>query len=138
MTKEELQQIRYTKVYIESRKQEILILREQLQYIRGIDYSKDITGTTQTTQEDLVCILISEEVELMRKIKEFEQMKNNAKEKIAELDKHNHRLVLYHRYILCKDWEDIAKRLNYSRRQVTRLHGEALVKLKKLSYNVLL
>lgn len=40
------------------------------------------------------------------------------------------REVLERKYLLYQDWDTIAKKLNYSKRQVYRLHNQALEKLK--------
>ena len=40
------------------------------------------------------------------------------------------RQLLIHRYIEFMRWEKIAEEMHYSRRQVTRMHGKALLKLK--------
>lgn len=41
------------------------------------------------------------------------------------------RLLIRYRYIDGLDWKDVSKRLNYSYRHTTRLHGEILKKLSK-------
>lgn len=43
------------------------------------------------------------------------------------------RYILFERYISCRKWEDIAEELNYTVRQIHRLHGRAL---QKMSLNV--
>ena len=112
--KEELQELRHSQEYINTRKKEIELLKQDLLFIRGIDYSKDKTGAAQTTQEDLICNLIEYEREVMHKMKELLKEQAKAKEKIFALKNKAQQIILYKRYILCEDWEDIAKNIGYS------------------------
>jgi len=45
---------------------------------------------------------------------------------VEAVEDKDERLVLKYRYIQGLDWDYIAAELNYSRRQVIRIHGEAL------------
>lgn len=49
---------------------------------------------------------------------------------IEAVEDKDERLVLRYRYIQGLDWDYIAVELNYSRRQVIRIHGEALEHLR--------
>jgi transcriptional regulator with XRE-family HTH domain len=40
-----------------------------------------------------------------------------------------HRMLLEHRYLCCKTWEDIAKAMSYDLRWIYRMHGRALQEL---------
>lgn len=46
--------------------------------------------------------------------------------RIKQLKSENEKDVLFYRYIKGLDWWDIADKLNYSERQIHRLHGKAL------------
>lgn len=46
---------------------------------------------------------------------------------IKRLKSKNENDVLFYRYIKGLDWWEVAEKMNYSERHVTRLHGEALV-----------
>lgn len=50
---------------------------------------------------------------------------------INSVDQAEHHLLLELRYLSYKTWEDIAERMNYSYRQVHRLHGQALDNLEQ-------
>ncbi len=129
--KEELQELRHSQEYINARKKEIELLKQDLLFIRGIDYSKDKTGTAQTTQEDLICNLIEYEREVMHKMKELLKEQAKVKSKIFTLKNKAQQIVLYKRYILCEDWEDIARNIGYSLSHTFKVHGWALKELNK-------
>ena len=59
--------------------------------------------------------------------------RESAEKYIALLEKQSEREIITRRYVMCQTWEAIAETMNYSIRQVTRLHGKAL---KKMSLNV--
>ena len=132
MTKQELIKLRYSQEHINIRKKEIDILREQIEYINGIDYSKDKTGNSKITQEDLICNLIEQERKLMQDIKALEERKTIAKKLIYMLKNESHQIVLFKRYILCETWEKIAKDINYSQAHIYKIHGWALKELSKI------
>ena len=129
--KEELQELRHSQEYINTRKKEIELLKQDLLFIRGIDYSKDKTGAAQTTQEDLICNLIEYEREVMHKMKELLKEQAKVKSKIFALKNKAQQIILYKRYILCEDWEDIARNIGYSLSHTFKVHGWALKELNK-------
>ena len=51
---------------------------------------------------------------------------------INSLPEPAHRMLLKYRYLELMNWEPIAKKMNYSDRQVRRIHGEALQAARKL------
>ncbi len=55
---------------------------------------------------------------------------------IAAVPNEVHREVLTRRYLLYQDWKIIADKMNYSERQIYRLHGKALKALEKMSVDV--
>jgi hypothetical protein len=130
--KEELQELRHQHYYISTRKKEIELLKQDLIFIRGIDYTKDKTGTVQTTQEDLICNILEFETDIMHKMKELLKEQAKVKSKIFALKNKAQQIVLYKRYILCEDWESIADEMGYSLSHIYKLHGWALKELSKL------
>lgn len=130
--KEELQELRHQHYYISTRKKEIELLKQDLIFIRGIDYTKDKTRTVQTTQEDLICNILEFETDIMHKMKELLKEQAKVKSKIFALKNKAQQIVLYKRYILCEDWESIADEMGYSLSHIYKLHGWALKELSKL------
>ena len=70
---------------------------------------------------------------LIRKQKKLFQHQNEIFSVIDEIEEDKYFLVLYERYILLKNWEEISHDNHYSLRHVYRLHGEALKKVSKLT-----
>lgn len=130
--KEELQELRHQHYYISTRKKEIELLKQDLIFIRGIDYTKDKTGTVQTTQEDLICDILEFETDIMHKMKELLKEQAKVKAKIFALKNKAQQIVLYKRYILCEDWEDIARNIGYSLSHTFKVHGWALKEMSKI------
>ena len=103
MNKKELKRLRYTQEYINTKKAEIELLKKDLMYIRGLDYTKEHTqGGNVKTQEDLICEIISQEQELTKKYKELYKNKQRAREKIMLLDDKRYQIILYQYYLLNK------------------------------------
>lgn len=70
-------------------------------------------------------------------IDELVELKKTILRAIQRLDKSIYRQILTARYINFETWEAIATRLNYSYRQVCRLHGQALQAFKPILHEIL-
>ena len=133
LNKKELKRLRYTQEYINTKKVEIELLKKDLTYIRGLDYTKEHTqGGNVKTQEDLICEIVSQEQELMRRYKELYNDKQRAREKIMLVDDKRYQIILYQYYLLNKSLDEIAEAMHYTTRHVQRLHGYALEAIKKI------
>ena len=60
------------------------------------------------------------------KLYELYKIQNEIFEVVRELDDSRHRVLLMERYINCQTWEAVASRMDYSLRQVMRLHDDVL------------
>lgn len=58
------------------------------------------------------------------------EIKEEIYQVIDKLPEDKYFLILFERYIAMKTWEQIADDNHYSERHVTRLHGEALKRVK--------
>lgn len=58
------------------------------------------------------------------------QCKTEILEAIAMVEDSRYRTLLTAYYVNCKSWEEVAVQMNYGIRQVYRLHGDALQKIK--------
>ncbi|WP_028504141.1 DUF1492 domain-containing protein [Ruminococcus albus] len=67
--------------------------------------------------------------EYAAKFEEIEQM-------IKTIGNDNLEWILEMRYLNCMKWDEIAARINYSERQVLRLHGIALKKISEFAKDV--
>ena len=130
MTKEELQEIVNLDNRIESKLRQLEELRDTITSIQGIDYSKDKVQTSPSNAlENSVIRLIEMEEEISKDIDRLVDKKQDAREKINKV-KGEYGTILEMRYLENKEFEEIAYRLGYSIRQIHRLHGESLNKIK--------
>lgn len=74
----------------------------------------------------IVCSLIETYIELALEAENAKLAAEKAMAIIAAMEEPTHRTVLHLRYIDGLGWETIAKKMNYDRRWVMRLHGRAL------------
>lgn len=68
--------------------------------------------------------------EIDSRIDDLFQIKQEIDQAIEKVENTTYRTLLIERYINFKKWEQIAVDMDYSFRQITRLHGEALKKIK--------
>ena len=73
------------------------------------------------------------EVSVQNDIKQLTEALAATRELIKMLDDEKLQLILFKRYLNYQRWEVIAADLGYSYRRVTQMHGEALVKIAKIS-----
>ena len=139
--KEYLNQIKFTNQEIESRVEERNRLRQSVM-LKTSSFKEDKvqeSGTTNFDDKYMKFIEISESIN--KKIDDLIDLKMKVSNEIDLLDKPEHRILLRLRYIDLKNFEEIAVKMNYDIRQVTRLHGNALqdfekhvLKCPKMSY----
>ncbi len=103
----------------------------QLRLMRGsvsaIDYAKDrVQVSPENSLENSVIKIVSLEEKINQEIDEFVDKKNEIKNKILVLKNRDEQLVLQYRYLCFMSLERIAVEMNYSYRQITRVHGRAL------------
>lgn len=65
-----------------------------------------------------------------RRIDELYRIKQEILEAVSAVENVTCRTLLFERYVMFKTWEKIAVDMNYSWRQVVRLHGKALREIK--------
>ena len=81
---------------------------------------------------DPVSKIIELEQEINEDIDKLIDMKCVARKMIEQLDNEVEKLVLYKRYFENKSFEQISVEMNYSWRQIHRLHGSALQNFAKV------
>lgn len=137
MTKKQyLRQGYKLKQEIKSLEQTLEELESNLDNVKAIQYSKDkLQGGP-----------LQDDTNIIEKIDKIIEVKNIIKEKLLELKTFqadlileilklkniNERLLLQGRYVMNLTWEEIAKELNYSVRQIHRIHKKALENFKTL------
>ena len=88
-------------------------------------------GIPQSKVENSVVKIMALEEEINAEIDRLVEVHREIRVAIERLSSPHERLILRERYINDMAWEDIADNLNYSVRQVTRLHGRALKSFAK-------
>lgn len=75
--------------------------------------------------------IIDLEREIDRRIDEYVDLTREIETAIDRIDDDRYRDILRFRYINGWSWERIAREMHYDRRQITRLHGLALLEIEK-------
>ena len=129
--KEYLRQIRLFDICIRQKEAELAAMRSELE-----NMSAAVTGErVQTSAKDKMSEKVSHIVDLEKQIiqdkEKFLHMKDRIINEIQGLDNSVYVDILYKRYVEYKQLEEIAVEMNYSYRQVLRLHGFALQEFKR-------
>lgn len=116
---------------IESDKDELENLRSLASSVSG-DMTQERVQSSKTN--DKLVNIISQIIELENKIydeiEHFITLKKEIREVINEVEDVNEKLVLKYRYLIFLQWDEICIKLNYSRRQMYRIHDSALENVK--------
>lgn len=129
------EKIRYLSQYVDLKKS-IERLEEQRQelFINKVCPSINYSGTpgshVKRDLSDYIAGLSEIESKLIKLKSERVQLQSEIVEKIEALEDEAERAVLDYRYIRGLQWEEIAVKMNYSYRNVTRIHGRALLNFK--------
>lgn len=129
--KEYLRQLRRLEACIEQRQEELNRLRELIG-CNAIDYGERVqTSPSADSIPNEVIRRAELEADISRKIERFLQLKHKIINEIQSLDNAVYVKILYMRYVEYKSLDEIAEKMNYSYRQVLRLHGTALKEFRK-------
>lgn len=115
--------------------QSLYRLRESYPFANITKYENDGSARTEP-RENVTESKYLEYSEIERKIEELEKKRSIIVEEtiklISELSDDNQKSVLSARYLEMLCWDDVAQKLRYSRQQVTRIHGRALLEFYKI------
>lgn len=129
--KEYLRHLRRLEVCIKQRQEELNRLRELIG-CHAIDYGDRVqTSPSADSIPNEVIRRAELEADISRKIERFLQLKHKIINEIQSLDNAVYVKILYMRYVEYKSLDEIAEKMNYSYRQVLRLHGTALKEFRK-------
>ena len=107
-------------------------IQEEIPEIRamrmGISMNNDGMphGGGQSDLSNYVAMLDEMELDLERERYRRICLYQEIRERIDKIKEDNERDVLFYRYIKGLDWWEIAEKMNYSERQIHRVHGRAL------------
>ena len=131
-TKEYLSQISRLNRMIQNKISEISQLRELECSISGIQDRDSMQNGTNSDWAGISYAKMEEmEHRLDKMIDEYVRKKESIISQIDSMDDEISYDILFARYIEIKTLEKIAGSLNYSFRQITRLHGKALQEFEK-------
>jgi RNA polymerase sigma factor (sigma-70 family) len=130
MTKYDLMQYQWILKNIEKLEEKLLEIDTQLQRIttRYTLVSVSRTGSRDVMGE-LIVKKIEVEEEINRKLQESYRKLREIERAIEKLDE-KEKLLMRLRYICGKSWGEICDEMNYSWKQIHRIHKQALDKLK--------
>lgn len=97
--------------------------------VSSTDFSKERVQGGQLPGNKIVNIIgkiVDLERQINAEIDSFIDLKKEIHDVIEAVKNPNERLVLRYRYIEFLTWEQVAERMNYSIKQVHRIHSEAL------------
>ena len=127
--KEYLSQYRWLNAKIDSEIEQARRMRELATAISpssGFGSPGDISDKVGKT----VAKLVDAEEEINRDIERIVELKKDIEKVISKVNDETCRRLLILRYLDCKTFEKIAVEMHYSYRQICRLHGTALAKVK--------
>ena len=130
MTKEELMQYHTIKTEIKQLQEKVQELEERKTSIKSQVITDMPVGNGESM--DLLTILtIIEDTQEKLRMKSIEllDVMNEIEETIENIDDSLERCILRARYLHHKKWEEICVELNYSWRQIHRLHSNILKKI---------
>ena len=130
MTKEELKQYRNIKLEIKSIEDEINELRNQIQSVRAVNLSDMPKGGSQADFTDIIAEIDELTRALHIKMSQSLVIQERIENVIDKLDNPIERALLRYRYILGYTWEEVCVAMNYSWKQIHRLHSKSLMNLK--------
>ena len=86
-------------------------------------------GGERTNILTLITKIEDSQIELIQKQSKLVDIMESIEHTIDGLEDSTERLILRSRYLQCKKWEQICVELNYSWRQIHRLHSNILKKI---------
>lgn len=110
--------------------------RERIEHLKGLamsigatDYAKDKVQTSQNNEAsfaNIIANIAETEQEMNEDIMKLFNLQREISHAIDDVDDVDCRLVLSKRYLLMKEWEQIADEMGYGIRQIFRIHKKAL------------
>ena len=130
--KEFLNKIRHIDMMIDCKCEQIQDLRSRLTSISSPMGEKVQSSLNPDKFINPVSKIVELEKEINEDIDKLIDLKRGARKVIEQLDDDVEKMVLYKRYYENKSFEQISVEMNYSWRQVHRLHGSALQNFAKV------
>lgn len=133
--KDYLKDIRKLDLEIQTLQEQISLLRKNAEGLRAMELSDMPKGGKGKDLSDYVAEIADLQMVCVQHVSELIMKKQEAIERIMSIDGSELRNVLLLRYIQCKEWDEIADKLQYNPRTIFRLHGEALKEFGEVDSN---
>ena len=129
--KEYLRQIRLFDICIKQKEAELAAMRSELENMSAAVTGERVQTSAKDKMSEKVSHIVDLEAMIIQDKEKFLRMKDRIINEIQSLDNSVYVDILYKRYVEYKQLEEIAVEMNYSYRQVLRLHGFALQEFKR-------
>ena len=129
--KEYLRQIRLFDICIRQKEAELAAMRSELENMSAAVTGERVQTSAKDKMSEKLSHIVDLEAQIIRDKESFLRMKDRIINEIQGLDNSVYVDILYKRYVEYKQLEEIAVEMNYSYRQVLRLHGFALQEFKR-------
>lgn len=118
---------------IESDKIELENLRSLSTSIAG-DMTQEKVQSSASGDKTLniICAIVDLEDEIKNEIEKLIRLKKEIRDVINKVEDVDEMLVLKYRYLMFLQWDEICEKMNYSKRQMYRIHDSALEHVKVL------
>ena len=125
--KEYLNRIRFISAGLRVKEQELQQLELDLYAIRSVDTSRErIDGGIPVSMADKVARIRDMQIVINKEWDQLLDLRKEARDQIMQLEDGRFRAVLTERYLNNKRWEQIAVDMNYTYRNIIKIHGKAL------------
>lgn len=129
--KEYLRQIRLFDICIRQKEAELAAMRSEIENMSAAVTGERVQTSAKDKMSEKVSHIVDLEAMIIQDKEKFLRMKDRIINEIQGLDNSVYVDILYKRYVEYKQLEEIAVEMNYSYRQVLRLHGFALQEFKR-------
>lgn len=129
--KEYLRQIRLFDICIRQKEAELAAMRSEIENMSAAVTGERVQTSAKDKMSEKVSHIVDLEAIIIQDKEKFLRMKDRIINEIQSLDNSVYVDILYKRYVEYKQLEEIAVEMNYSYRQVLRLHGFALQEFKR-------
>ncbi len=133
MTKQELQEVRFSKQRILALERKIEHYREMAEQITAkIDPNGAGGGNSgRSAIEENVCSFVDFYNESKEELERYLSLCRKAESQISQIKDSQQKSILEMRYICGYNWQQIAEALEIDERWMHRIHGKALVKIEE-------
>jgi len=132
--KEYLQQVFYLNKKINRMIREKEALQSILYSVGGVSNEERVQGgSVGNRTENLIAKIDEKERKINSKIDRLVEVRYGIAEEIYKIDNENYVEVLFKRYILLEQWNEIADEMGYTYQYTILLHGLALKEFQKFN-----